>query len=1363
MNHIYKVIFNKATGTFMAVAEYARAQGKGSSTTVGSAEQADTGSVSKLIRFTLVMSGIILSAHAQAATGTDLPSATSAAGLINATSTDAINGSQLYAVASTLGNQVENTYFHVNNGSNANTGNATTNLGKITDAAGAKNVGAVTAGMNAVAETSQSIAIGQGAKAGAADRTGSSNWANIIDPRTQKPFTSEAELLAYYETVKTNPGNTVTRALIGKINNIAIGAGAVAEGGRNISIGENAGVGTADNWNIQNVNIGTEAGQNSKKDYSVAIGYRAGALTDAQQVEQLNPKVLDADRHPSILIGKQAGEGTVAYGTVAIGQDAGKNISDIRSIKNIAIGSGAGQAVSSNDGRNATFPGFGAGANTMIGAASGRGLVGDGNVAIGNLSGSGTTGDNNFFGGHLAGANGSSDRSIIIGSHAGEEITSDRSVFIGNYAHSEKKGNVVTGIAIGNSTLAGKNTDGSTTYNSIAIGNSAAATNDNTIALGRSASASGLRSTAIGSGAESSGEQAIAIGRGAVASGAQSIAIGTQNKVSGANAGAIGDPSIVSGAGSYTLGNDNAVGSTSTNVGAFGNNNQIGATATYDAAGKLLLASGLTDTAAVENARAVGNKNYINTSNTYVLGSGVGTKDDGSVLGTVENSVYLGNDSTVAKGAAVGTKNLTKEGAEGATTTAGDTGTVNTATVAGVTYGGFAGKKAAGAVSVGSADLERRVMNVAAGEISATSTDAINGSQLYMVAKELGEEVQNTYFHTNTGDVNQEAGDATTNLGSITSKAGATGTGAVTAGMNTVASGENAVAVGTSANAQGQSAVAVGKEAVTTANFATAVGNTAEARAANATALGSGSRATGAASLAAGASAQTQAFQSIAIGNGASVYTNGSQAIAIGANATADHANAVALGAGARTDAAVGTTNATVNGISYGDFAGTAPIATVSVGTAGSERTITNVAAGRISATSTDAINGSQLYMTNDRLGNVADSVVNNFGGDAELDPNTGDITFTNIGNTGKDNIHDAIQAATTVVKAGTNVVVDEATNATTGQKEYTVNAWDTTVSAAADSAVTVTPTIDETNRTRAYEVAVNTDGNTIKVENGQLTANTTPLATTDGKVNAPANADALATAGDITNAINNSGFTLTAEGANGSVVNPGDTVDMNNTDGNIEITKTADSNDVTYNLAKNINLTDTGSVTTGDTVINNDGLTVGDITVTNAPITVNGTTVNNINEAINQTAAQAFSPLTFAGDYGTGMDTTNKSFERKLGETVNIIGGNNGDNLSEQNIGVVSNNADTLEIKLSRDLKDLNSAVFASATGQTVLTPDGLRTYTNNAGDLVAGPSITNKGIDAADTVITNVAPGVEDTDAVNVSQLKDAQAAAT
>lgn len=79
-----------------------------------------------------------------------------------------------------------------------------------------------------------------------------------------------------------SPQDPNKRTTLGKRNNIAIGSGAVAGGGRNISIGENAGQNTTDNWNIHNVNVGSQAGEASKKDYSVAVGYHAGAiLSDA--------------------------------------------------------------------------------------------------------------------------------------------------------------------------------------------------------------------------------------------------------------------------------------------------------------------------------------------------------------------------------------------------------------------------------------------------------------------------------------------------------------------------------------------------------------------------------------------------------------------------------------------------------------------------------------------------------------------------------------------------------------------------------------------------------------------------------------------------------------------------------------------------------------------------------------------------------------------------------------------------------------------------------------------------------------------------------------------------------------------------
>ncbi|OOS22955.1 ESPR-type extended signal peptide-containing protein [Moraxella pluranimalium] len=103
-------------------------------------------------------------------------------------------------------------------------------------------------------------------------------------------------------------------------------------------------------------------------------------------------------------------------------------------------------------------------------------------------------------------------------------------------------------------------------------------------------------------------------------------------------------------------------------------------------------------------------------------------------------------------------------------------------------------------------------------------------------------------------------------------------------------------------------------------------------------------------------------------------------------------------------------------------------------------------------------------------------------------------------------------------------------------------------------------------------------NGNTTTVSNTpdgiKVEVNTTPLTNADnGKVNTPAKPDAIATAGDVAKAINGSGFTLTAQGANGSLVSPGETVDMKNTDGNINITKSADNNDVIYNLSADVNV----------------------------------------------------------------------------------------------------------------------------------------------------------------------------------------------
>ena len=108
-----------------------------------------------------------------------------------------------------------------------------------------------------------------------------------------------------------------------------------------------------------------------------------------------------------------------------------------------------------------------------------------------------------------------------------------------------------------------------------------------------------------------------------------------------------------------------------------------------------------------------------------------------------------------------------------------------------------------------------------------------------------------------------------------------------------------------------------------------------------------------------GSNSTVSADGAMVLGNNASVTAK--NGMALGSNTKAANENAVALGAGSETAAAVATSSATINGTAH-NFAGVNPVSTVSVGKAGSERTITNVAAGRISAASTDAINGSQLY-----------------------------------------------------------------------------------------------------------------------------------------------------------------------------------------------------------------------------------------------------------------------------------------------------------------------------------------------------------------------------------------------------------------
>ena len=188
------------------------------------------------------------------------------------------------------------------------------------------------------------------------------------------------------------------------------------------------------------------------------------------------------------------------------------------------------------------------------------------------------------------------------------------------------------------------------------------------------------------------------------------------------------------------------------------------------------------------------------------------------------------------------------------------------------------------------------------------------------------------------------------------------------------------IAIGTRAHAADVRSLALGHQAESTGYKANAIGADAAANGNHANAIGSSAKATGDHAQAFGAGAQATGVRTNVFGSDAAATADYS--IAIGNKANASTAHSIALGDDSTTRSATNVTNATVAGHTFGGFAGTSPVGSVSVGTAGGERQIHNVAAGKISADSTDAVNGSQLYsVANDlqtQINNSTPGQINN-------------------------------------------------------------------------------------------------------------------------------------------------------------------------------------------------------------------------------------------------------------------------------------------------------------------------------------------------------------------------------------------------
>ncbi|HAI8648530.1 TPA: adhesin [Escherichia coli] len=617
------------------------------------------------------------------------------------------------------------------------------------------------------------------------------------------------------------------------------------------------------------------------------------------------------------------------------------------------------------------------------------------------------------------------DRSVALG--ASSVANGDRSMAFGRYA----KTNGFTSLAIGDSSLA----DGEKT---IALGNTAKAYEIMSIALGDNANASKEYAMALGASSKAGGADSLAFGRKSTANSTGSLAIGADSSSSNDNAIAIGNKTQALGVNSMALGNaSQASGESSI---ALGN--------TSEASEQNAIALGQGSIASKVNSIALGSNSLSSGENAIALGEGSAAGGSNS-LAFGSQSRANGNDSVaIGVGAAAATDNSVAIGA-GSTTDASNT------------------------VSVGNSATKRKIVNMAAGAISNTSTDAINGSQLYTisdsVAKRLGggatvgsdgtvtavSYALRSGTYNNVGDAlsgidnntlqwNKTAGAFSANHGAnATNKITNVAKGTVSATSTDVVNGSQlydlqqdallwngtafSAAHGTEATSKitnvtagnltaGSTDAVNGSQLKTTNDNVTTNTTNIATNTTNITnltdavnGLGDDSllwnKTAGAFSAAHGTDA-TSKITNVTAGNltaGSTDAVNGSQLKTTNDNVTTN-----------TTNIATNTTNITNLTDSVGDLKDDSLLWNKAAGAFsaahGTEATskITNLLAGKISSNSTDAINGSQLY-------GVADSFTSYLGGGADIS-DTGVLsgpTYT-IGGTDYTNVGDALAAINT-------------------------------------------------------------------------------------------------------------------------------------------------------------------------------------------------------------------------------------------------------------------------------------------------------------------------------------------------------------
>ena len=605
-------------------------------------------------------------------------------------------------------------------------------------------------------------------------------------------------------------------------------------------------------------------------------------------------------------------------------------------------------------------------------------------------------------------------------------------------------------------------------------------------------------------------------------------------------------------------------------------------------------------------------------------------------------------------------------------------------------------------------------------------------------------------------------------------------------GNNAKASKGGAVAMGNGSQSRGDWGVAIGNGAKALAAGARAIGANSTADATNAAAMGWDSVASGAASIAIGETAKAMKDNSIAMSKAAIAAADDS--IAIGKNALVDtnQQRSIALGANSKTANVVSTPNQFVNGLWYKNLAGGSADSTLSVGSDTVKRTITNVAAGRMNPSSTDAINGSQLYAVANSLGNLATTTKNILGGNAALDPDTGKLTMSDIGFTGKSTIHDAIRynkdnidkglffygdnfvqnqvklGDTVRIKGGASGALADNNIGVQADGNGTLNVKLAKKITGLDSVTAGTATIDNKGVSVGGKLYVSTGG--LNANNQQLRGVADGSGSQDavnyGQLQRAINGtakEAIVKAnddGNITVRENSTakggkeytvGLNYKITVGKGAASHPitidsgtGTVTGLTNTSWNVNNPAPVTGRAATEDQLKRVN----ERVNSNQYFINQNTQNISDnssriganarnITKIQGDITTNKNDINTINNTLEK-------GLYFSSDTGA-------SIKRKLGDTLVIKGGATGA-LSDNNIGVVSDGTGRLTVKLAKYLTGLESV----NAGNTTISKNGLsvgaRTY------------VTPDGINANNQKITGVANGTAPNDAVNFSQLQSA-----